>query len=61
MARLQAQLAAYLEAEADDQRTGSLELTDTWDFGGPHLLDSLEVLSKVVDGDDQAASLSTWR
>ena len=41
MARLQAQLAAYLEAEADDQRTGSLELTDTWDFGGPHLLDSL--------------------
>jgi transposase len=41
IARLQEQLAAYLEGEQEGRRAGGIDLTDTWDFGGPHLLDSL--------------------
>lgn len=38
IARLVEQLSGYLDAE---ERPGGIELTDTWDFGGPHLLDGL--------------------
>jgi len=42
MARLRERLTAYLEAEGGGRGgAGVINLTDTWDFGGPHLLDGL--------------------
>jgi transposase len=39
--RLAGQLASYLGAEESGDAPGAIEFTDTWDFGGPHLLDGL--------------------
>jgi transposase len=41
LARLSAQLAAYLDTENLGGSVEGVDLTDTWDFGGPHLLDGL--------------------
>lgn len=39
--RLVDQLLAYLPPEEQPELAGSFELTDTWQWGGPHLLDGL--------------------
>lgn len=41
IARLVEQLSAYLGSEDPRGISGQVELTDTWDFGGLHLLDGL--------------------
>jgi hypothetical protein len=41
VARLVEQLSSYLESEGEGRDASGVTLTDSWDFGGTHLLDGL--------------------